>query len=224
MKIFTYIKDNSSRLERKNFRHIGNKEMWKHLIHELSDFDVYIDTDSSEVIRECNTDELLGRVIAYPREDKFIDIENDPKNKISPANLMVDSFLDNYVTDDDEVVVVTHVTSPFLRKETIMDAVSYLDKGYEFVHSVYERQDFAWMGDDYVPINFDPSVVQRTQDVPKLYFSNGAFFIFRKRDFKKYNNRLGKHNYYYPLSLVEAVEIDNLHDLDFAKLIYRGIV
>lgn len=223
MKIFTYIKDNSSRVKRKNFRNLGGLPLWKHLMYEVFGVETFIDTDSQEVINECLSDPSLSHVTAYPRDQKFIDMENDPSNKLSPALLMVEKFMNLYVTNDQEPIVVTHVTSPFLNKSTILDAVKYLENGYNFVHSVYSVQDFAWIGEGFSPLNFDPSVVQRTQDVDKVHFSNGAFFMFTKSTFVKYNARLGPKTYYYNLSRAEAVEIDTEEDFKFAETVWRGL-
>ena len=222
MKLFTYIKQTSSRIPGKNFQTIGNTELWKHLLYELGKWDVYVDTDSTRVIEECLADPSLSHVTAYNRKQEFIDMENDPSNKLSPALLMVENFLDKYVADPEEKIVLTHVTSPFLTHQTVEDAATYLDKDYEFVHSVFPIQDFAWQGENFTPLNFNPSVVQRTQDVDKIYFSKGAFFIFTKKTFKQYKNRLGDKNYYYPLSSLEAVEIDTEEDLEFARMVYAG--
>jgi N-acylneuraminate cytidylyltransferase len=224
VKVFTYIKNNSSRVPRKNFQTIGNLPLWKHLIYETSkEFDVYIDTDSQNVINDCNVDDRLSRVLAYPRDDKFISMEEDPTNILSPALLMVENFLDKYVENDDEIVVLTHVTSPFLTCKTIKKAIKYLNEGYDTVHSVTSKQDFAWLKSFEKPINFDPRVVQRTQDLDKIYFSNGAFFIFTKKTFMRNKNRFGENNFLYEIDQVEGLEIDTLRDLNFAKLVYKGI-
>ena len=224
MKIFTYIKHDSKRISRKNFKKIGGLELWKHLIYELLDFEIFIDTDSPEVISDCATDPLLGGVKVYERQQRFVEMEEDPANKLSPALLMVDSFLDKYVEDEDEPIVLTHVTSPFLKKQTVIDAVGFLNQeGYDSVHSTYSIQDFSWKGQGYEPINFDPSVVQRTQDLEEIHFSNGAFFIFTKKTFKEFNNRFGEKTYYYSHDKVESVEIDTEQDLSFARIIYRGL-
>jgi CMP-N-acetylneuraminic acid synthetase len=223
LKIFTYVKDDSSRVSKKNFQKIGSLDLWKHLIYELSDYDIFIDTDSTEVIDECSRDPILKNVTAYERERRFIDMENDPKNRLSPSLLMTENFLDKFVSDPNEAIVLTHVTSPFLKKESVERALEYLDSGYDFVHSVHSIQDFAWIGDSFRTLNFDSSVVQRTQDVEKIHFSKGAFFIFTKRNFKKYKNRLGEKNFYYQLSHLESVEIDTQEDLEFARILYKGI-
>ena len=73
------------------------------------------------------------------------------------------------------------------------------------------------------PINFKPDVVQKTQDLPVITMSNGGFFIFRKRLFKKVNNRIGTNPYYYKLGAPEDIEIDNMDDFKLAELVERGL-
>lgn len=221
MLVFTYIKDNSSRIQKKNFSKLGNKELWRHLIDELrQNYKIFIDTDSENILNKCNS---LENVLAYPRDNKFIEMENDPDNNLSPVLLMVENFLKKYVHDDEEIIILTHITSPFLKKQTIKNAIRKLEEGYEFVHSVTSKQDFAWLDNINNPLNFNPNVIQRTQDLQKIYFSNGAFFIFRKKDFIKYNNRLGKNNFLYELDNIQGIEIDTQADLELAKIIYRGV-
>jgi CMP-N-acetylneuraminic acid synthetase len=227
MKIFTYIKNDSSRVKRKNFQYIGFLPLWKHLLYELSDFDIFIDTDSQEVLKECETDSKLSNVTSYMRNKVFIDIENDSENKVSPSNLMIENFLDKYVTDYDEQIALIHVTSPFLKKDTLLNAFSkMIQGGFETANSVYSIRDFAYFGEDYKPINFNPRIIQRTQDLKKISFSCGAFFLFSKESFKKYNNRTAQKqgkNMFYEISKIEAVEIDTKEDLEVARIIYRGL-
>tara|TARA_R110000796_G_scaffold158349_1_gene275059 strand:+ start:1301 stop:1993 length:693 start_codon:yes stop_codon:yes gene_type:complete len=226
MKIFTYIKNDSSRVSKKNFRTLGASPLWKHLVYEMNEIPsttLYIDTDSNSVLQDCRADKRLSDVIAYKRKKRFIDLENDPNNKISPALLMTQNFLEKHVSDENEVIVLTHVTSPFLKSSTVVDAASYLNKGYDSVHSTYSVQDFAWLGEKYAPINFNPAVVQKTQDIEKIHFSSGAFFIFTKRTFLENMNRLGKNVHYYGLDKKQAIEIDTLEDLEFARVVHRGI-
>ena len=176
MKIFIIIKEKSERIYRKNFHIIGEYPLWYHLVNELKGNQVYIDTDSSEIINECKN---LDWVTAYPRKQKFIDFEKEDKSKLSPALMMIDNFLDNYVEDDDEIIVTTHVTSPFLKISTIKEAIKKLNEGYDSILSVTEHQEFSWLKENNTmsPINFNPAVIQKTQNLNPIVMSKGAFFI-----------------------------------------------
>jgi CMP-N-acetylneuraminic acid synthetase len=227
VKIFTYIKDNSKRVEKKNFIKIGNLELWKHLIYELAESGckIFIDTDSDVILEECNSDKKLTNVLAYRRKPEFIKMENSHADNLSPSLLMIENFIDKYVIDDNETIVLTHVTSPFLKKETILKAVAVYEEGnYDFAHSVVKEHNFAFLNDFDKPINFNPNVVQKTQDLEPLYMSNGAFFIFNKKVFKRDKNRWGKNIYFYFLDKIESIEIDYLEDVKLAEIVYQSMI
>ena len=124
-----------------------------------------------------------------------------------------------------EMVVLTHITSPFLKKETIFDAVKKLENNYEAksIHSVLQIQDFVWLKKDTLasPLNFKTDRVQRTQDLSPILVSKGAFFIARAEDILDQKKRLPEPLMFFPLNHIESVEIDNFEDLKFARII-RG--
>jgi len=179
MKVFIIIKEKSERIPNKNFQLIGNLPLWKHLIYELKEWDVYIDTDSPKIIEECKD---LNWVTAYPRKQKFIDFENLDKSKLSPALMMIDNFMDTYVHDNNEIIITTHVTSPFLKSTTLKNAIKKLNEGYDSILSVTKHHEFSWLEQigDMTPINFNPNIIQKTQDLSPVIMSKGAFFIFKK--------------------------------------------
>ena len=226
MKIFTYIKDNSSRIEKKNFQTLGNLVLWKHLIYELASggLEIFIDTDSKEILTQCSVDPNLSKVVAYARKNSHIKMETEDANKLSPSLLMIERFLNEHVDDEEEPIVLTHVTSPFLKKETILDAVESLkNNNYEYIHSVVKEKNFVFLKDFKGSVNFDPTVVQKTQDLETVYLSNGAFFVFTKKTFMRNKNRWGENMYFYPLTHLESVEIDYPDDLFFAEILYNAI-
>ena len=212
MKYFIIIKEHSERVQNKNFRKLGNLPLWKHLVFELINESVYIDTDSSEILQECSK---LKWVNVYKRKQEHIDLESNNTFKVSPVLLMVERFLNEYVEDENEIIITPHVTSPFIKKTTIMEAVKFLGKGYDSVQACTIHQEFAYFKGN--PINFDKNIVQKTQDLTPIIMGNGAFFIFNKKIFKKNKNRIGDNPYFYPLSFKESIEIDNETDFEIAK-------
>ena len=100
-----------------------------------------------------------------------------------------------------------------------------MDSDIKSVHSVEVIRDFAWLdtSKEKLPINFDPLVVQRTQDLPALLVSKGAFFIARAGDILTQKKRLPEPVFYYPLQNAECIEIDTEADLEFAKMLKEKI-
>ena len=125
--------------------------------------------------------------------------------------------------DSSEIVVLTHVTSPFLKKQTILDAVDVLqsNKKAKSIHSVQQVQDFVWLkkGNEAIPINFCTDRVQRTQDLSPMLISKGAFFIARAKDILGQRSRLPEPVLFFPLDHLQALEIDNFGDLEFARIL-----
>lgn len=223
MKIFTIIKENSQRVPDKNFVNINGHPLWWHLISELSDLEITINTDSPKLIDQLRS-YGFDSVTVIKRHQKHIDWENSEELNSSPVEDMLFDFCQTL--DRSEIVVLTHVTSPFLKKETILDAVNVLknDKNAKSIHSVHQVQDFAWVSraTGASPINFDTSRVQRTQDLPPLLVSKGAFFISRAGDIIQQKKRLPQPLLFFPLDHIQSIEIDNIGDLDFARLL-KGI-
>ena len=118
------------------------------------------------------------------------------------------------------------LTSPFLKKETVFDAINMLQNHHKAksIHSVLVVQDFAWLkkGSEVRPINFFTNRIQRTQDLPPILISKGAFFIAKASDILRQRKRLPQPLIFFPLSHAQAIEIDNFEDLEFAKSL-KGI-
>ena len=89
------------------------------------------------------------------------------------------------------------------------------------IHSIHQVQDFVWLkqGDEATPINFCTDRVQRTQDLSPMLVSKGAFFIARAEDILDQRSRLPEPLIFFPLDHVQAVEIDNFGDLEFARIL-----
>ena len=211
MKFFVIIKKKSERVPNKNFLLLNNKPLYRHLLDEIHSEEVYIDTDSQRIYNDLKNSDI----ICYKRKDKFIQLENDRSFGVSPVLQMVENFLDNYVDDDNEIIVTPHVTSPFIKLSTIIDASKMLTKGYDSVQACTEHQEFTYFLGK--PVNFNHDVVQKTQDLDPVVMGNGAFFIFTKKTFKKYKNRTGGNPYFYPLRFPEGIEIDNPEDFELAQ-------
>ena len=212
MKFFIIIKEKSERLPNKNFLDLGGIPLYKHLLNELSTEDVYIDTDSDTIINECKT---LDKVTCYKRDIKHIELENNNEFGVSPVLLMIENFLDKYVEDDNEIIITPHVTSPYIKLKTMVDATQMLSE-YDTVCACTEHKEFTYFKGEAV--NFNPEVVSKTQDLESVVMGNGAFFIFTKKEFMKNKNRTSKNNYFYSIKFPESIEIDTIDDFKIAEM------
>ena len=142
IKFFIIIKEKSERIKNKNFIKIDKKPLYSYLLDELVNEQVYIDTDSVKLHRLLSKEKKYIKFFVYLRDQKFIDLEKSKKFKVSPVLLMIENFIKKYCQKND-IIICTHVTSPFIKKQTIYNALKYLDKGYESVSSVTYHHEFG---------------------------------------------------------------------------------
>ena len=220
MKIFTIIKEDSKRIPNKNFVDVNGHPLWWHLLSELEGLDVTVNTDSQKFIKQLEESNLKS-ISVIKRHQKHVDWENDKSIDSSPVEDMLFDFCETL--DRSEIVVLTHITSPFLKKQTIFDAVDMLlnDQNSKSIHSVHKIQDFVWVKkeNEASPVNFQTDRVQQTQDLSPIFVSKGAFFIAKAGDILDQKKRLPEPLLFFLLDHVQSVEIDNFEDLEFAKLL-----
>ena len=219
MKIFTIIKEVSKRVPDKNFTDINGHPLWWHLLSELDGLDVTVNTDSQKFLKQIQMSNLKS-IKVIKRNQKHIDWENNETIDTRPVESMLFDFCKTI--DRSETVVLTHVTSPFLKKETIFDAVDILqnDPNAKSIHSILQIQDFVWVkkDDKANPVNFFTDRVQLTQNLAPILVSKGAFFIAKAGDILDQKKRLPEPLIFFPLNHIQSVEIDNFEDLEFARL------
>lgn len=224
MKFLTVIKGASERLPNKNFLKIGGKPLWRYCLDNLGAAEVHINTDVPDVLSD-NLEGLSTVVQIIPRDQKHVDWEAQSAVRGSPVNSILESFFHEVVEDDAEPVVLFHVTSPFVRMKSVLEAATRL-ANYASVSSVQRVQDFAWLGEKSRrrPLNFDESRVSRTQDLPPIFLSRGAFFIVSKKSFMTTRTRNPEPHGFYEVDPLEAIEIDTLEDYKLANIVAEGLL
>lgn len=224
MKLFTIVKNNSERINEKNFQFISNDiPLWKWTVEKLisEGNKIYINTDSNKILQEV---ENMPSIIGIRRNKKHINWEENSNVYGSPVEAMFKEFCENYIENKKEKVCLFHVTSPFISFQTIQKASVYLDKGFDSVQSVRKIQDFLFFVNEnnISPINYDPAIVQRTQDLSPVFMSLGAFFISRAKDVIKTGRRLPGKCFNYELNSLESIEIDDYDQLNLARIIAKN--
>ena len=128
-------------------------------------------------------------------------------------------IIERFVQDvDADIYVLSHVTQPFTKKESIEKALDKVISGeYDSSFSAVVLQDYMWMNGK--PFNYDMKNIIRTQDLEPIYMETGAFFIFKKEVFTELGQRIGSNPYIYELDQFEAVDIDTKEDFEFAEVV-----
>ena len=120
--------------------------------------------------------------------------------------------------------ILTHCTTPLLKKETLETAIKkYLEnlEKFDSLFSVTELYVRLW-DKDFKPINHDPQNLLRTQDLDPIYEENAAIYIFSRDSFNNNNqNRIGKNPQLFPMNKLEAVDIDYPEDFVLAETLFK---
>ena len=98
-----------------------------------------------------------------------------------------------------------------LKPETISNAItSFLAKTYAYdsLFSVTRVTKRFW--DELTrPINHNPSIMLRTQDLPPIYEENSCIFIFSRDVLLNKRTRIGERPMMFPIEAIEAQDIDD---------------
>lgn len=202
------MRHSSERVKGKNYRDLGGKPLFRHIVDALrscSSVDqVVIDTDSS-VIRS-HVEAHLPDVLVFDRPERL-------RDGAIPMNDVLAHTLTQLAGD---VFLQTHSTNPFLRSETIDRAVqAFFEAGVDSLFTTTPMQARFWW-DAERPVNHDPAVLLRTQDLAPLHLENSCLYIFRREPFLAEKNRITANRAIFPIAALEAVDIDTEEEWDLA--------
>lgn len=206
---FTPIKLNNQRLPGKNTMLLGNpgKPLCHYLFSTLQKIDLI-----DEKYVYCSDDEIRKYLLdglTYLKRDKRLD---GPEVK---GLQICESFVNNVFAD---IYVLCHVTAPFIRAESIENALKQMiDGDYDSAFTAEFAQDYCWY--DGKPVNYDLYNIVQTQHLKPVCIEKGEVFIFRREVFQNMRRRIGVKPYIQAISAFEAVDIDTPEDFSFAQAI-----
>lgn len=204
------MRHHSERVPGKNYRPLAGMPLYHHVVRMLNavpEIDlIVIDTDSDFIISDCAKHFPNVRVLIRPEHLRDGSI---PMNDVLLNTL-------NQVHAD--IVLQTHSTNPFLKAETVSAALNLftrLGDECDSVFSVTRLQARLWDAKTK-PINHDPSLLLRTQDLTPVFIENSCFFIFTPELLRRGGNRIGARPYMIEMPVLEAVDIDIEDDFALA--------
>ena len=211
------MRHSSERVPGKNYRDFGGRPLFHHILTTLlgapSVTSVTVDTDSDHIISLLKQDFPEVGVIVRPESLRGGEV---------PMNAVLGHDVEVVEAD---WYLQTHSTNPLLRAETVDRAVQVLSASAEHdsLFSVTKLQTRLWWGAGQ-PVNHDPAVLLRTQDLPPIFEENSNLYIFRKDVFVETGNRIGRRPLLFEIPKEEAWDIDEEVDFRVAEMLYRARV
>lgn len=208
---FVPIKLNSQRLPGKNIMPLNGRPTCDYIFETIANVD-----SIDEKYVYCSDDAIKPYIEPYAEKGlRFLKRDS----YLDGFQIKGLEIIDRFVKDvDADIYVLTHVTQPFTKSESIQKALDKVIGGeYDSSFSAVVLQDYMWMNGK--PFNYDMKNIVRTQDLEPIYMETGAFFIFKKEVFTELGQRIGNKPYIYEVDQFEAVDIDTIEDFEFAKVV-----
>jgi CMP-N-acetylneuraminic acid synthetase len=196
------MRHHSERVPGKNYRMLNGKPLYTHIIDTLLAVPeitrVVVDTDSPVILEGLRRDYPQVGAIERPEHLRAGTI---PMNEI----LLHDTSLEQA-----DLYLQTHSTNPLLRATTLSAAVCALRDNYPAYDSLFgvtRLQTRLW--DQLArPINHNPAILLRTQDLPPTFMENSCVYLFTRQSLEQRHNRLGERPYMFEINAAEAWDID----------------
>lgn len=206
------MKGHSERVPGKNIRVIAGRPLFHWVVKALLDADrideVVVDTDSDQI--EAMVAEAFPTVMIHRRPERL-------HGDMVP---MHDIVTDVARTSHQDHLFQTHATNPMLSPRTIDRAIeAYLRSGdHDSLMSVTPLQSRFFFTDGR-PVNHDPSVLARTQDLEPILEENSNIYISSTELILRTGLRVGDRPILFPMDLAEATDIDQELDFQIAEFL-----
>jgi len=206
------LKANSERVKGKNFKNLVNKPLFKWMLDTLTSVteidQIIINTDAKELLLNEGLIES-NKVLLRERKASLC-------GDFTSMNLILE---DDIADSDADIYLMTHVTNPFLSKETIKQAIhtfTEADALYDSLFSVNKLQSRFYLSDGSA-VNHDPNNLIRTQDLAPYYEENSCLYLFSKQSFQNTHARIGNKPILFKTPALESIDIDEPEDWQLAE-------
>lgn len=220
----------STRVKRKNLRHVGGKSLLVHAIDAAhgARLPCYVSTEDDEIARVAAAHGAI--VVARPLA-------------LATATATTEECIQHFIrtlplTERPDAVAVLQPTSPLRTSRHVTEAIELLEatradsvvsvvrhqRGH-FAGRLVPRETVAGASGDHFtwtefrphrPIDYRP----RTQDAPPLGEENGAIYLFTLTHWHRTQNRMGGTIAAYEMDEASSVDIDHEVDIEIADALF----
>lgn len=216
-KAFIPIQRTAKGFSDRNLLELEGVPLWRRCLRRYSDFELFIDTDCPEILEKIRSASEYSHVRAYRRDDAL-------SGEGTTINQLILNFLNRFNIHH-EPIIQLHVTTPFLKPKTVLDACERVnvDSHYDSAVSCTPLKKRIWRREAYgfCPINHNPLDLQPSSSLPELFIENSAFFIFEASTFRQTSNRVGFRPWFQPLPYPEHLEVKSEEDWQVVQLQHK---
>lgn len=214
IKALVAVRSGSMRVKNKNIRPFAGSTLLEVKLSQLKRID------------------MLDGIIVNSNDQKMLDIASsmgcetvlrDPYYASNDVS-MSDVYKNMAENCDCDTIAYINVTNPLLEDQTIVNAIKtykkMVEEGvYDSLNSAHLIKEFLFK--DNLPINYDLRHQPRSQDLPDIAALNFAINIIAREKMIECKNVVGYHPNIYLIDELEATDIDNPIDFEFAEYVYK---
>ncbi|MFU8827219.1 MAG: cytidylyltransferase domain-containing protein [Brevefilum sp.] len=209
------MRHHSERVPGKNYRPLAGKPLFHHILITLlgvPELDsILVDTDSPEI--------TAGLQAHFPS----VKVIDRPEHLRGDAISMNEILMHDTSVMEADFYLQTHSTNPLLRAQTVSSAIQAFLAAipeYDSLFSVTRYQTRLW---DQLgrPVNHNPNILLRTQDLPPLFEENSCLYIFTRQNLVSRRNRLGERPLMFEIPAAEGRDIDDELEFIIADTLYH---
>jgi CMP-N-acetylneuraminic acid synthetase len=212
MRVVGFIpsKLNSERLPRKNILPLRGVPLVNYVLRTLNNV---------TAIDECIVFASEPSIITYIEKGiRYSFLERPASLDTQDAKLQdfLGAFIDRVMAD---IIVLHHITSPFLSPETVSECIENVVSGrYDSAFTALEAKRYAWFNGK--PLNYSLDMpTPRTQDLQPVMFEQSGLYVFRREIFETAGKRIAPDPYIKIVDEFEGHDIDTPEDFRLAELI-----
>ena len=204
---FTPSRLNSQRVPQKNIKMLGGMPLVNYALETMNRVrsidEIVIVTSESSICNYIRPD-LKYRLIERPA---FLDTQE------AKVQDLIREFLK---ADDADIILMFHLTSPFLRPETVDECIEKVRNGeYDSAFTAFSIDRRCWFKGR--PLNFS-SINENPEQLEPVIVEH-SLYIFRRKVFETTGRRISVNPYIKIVDQIEGHDIDTPEDFRIAELI-----
>lgn len=214
IKALVAVRSGSVRVENKNIRSFAGSSLLEIKLKQLKRI-----PNLDGIIVNSNDEQML-KIAAMMGTETVRREEYYASNEVS----MSDVYKNMAEHSDTDVIAYINVTNPLLKDETIIQAIELYKKMiaegvFDSLNTGHLIKEFMFK--DNLPINYDLQNQPRSQDLPDIVALNFAINIISREKMIERKNVVGYRPNLYIIDEIEATDIDNQIDFEFAEFVYQ---
>lgn len=210
---FIPSKLNSERLPRKNVHSLNGHPLVNYVLRTLNK--VSLIDDIIIFASEPSITEYIEEGLRYTYMERPEYLDTDEAK--------VQDFIGEFLKREKaEIIVLHHITSPFIKPETVSECVESVISGrHESAFTAQEAKKFAWFKGK--PLNYSLDMpTPRTQDIEPVLYEQSGLYVFRREIFERSGKRIAPAPYIKIVNEFEGHDIDTPEDFRLADLILKA--